>query len=262
MRKWQVLAMGSLAFSVVACSTELQSAFLTVTEEFGNLSGLDSDDGGSGSGGGNGGTGTARFRDEMNVTITNGVLEINGSNVELNTSLVAWVLPSSIRSAEQQDALLAGGYVQISSEISLGTAFALPPGTFILNGDGRAGARRVLINGGESESITLITPDAILFFDQPPVSCDSVAFYFTENGFLVDEFESGDQQFFDSGAIGPRKVLAQIDAYQCQPLRPGLFLRTTGGAAEPNEFREGQDIQATFSIGRLPNGFFTQILIN
>lgn len=262
MRNWHTLVLGTLALGVTACTQELQSAFLTVTEEFGNLSGSDVDGGGSGAGGGSGTDGTARFRDEMTITFANTLVDGLNVRADLNTSLVAWVLPSSIRSAEQQDALLANGYVQLSSQLNIGTAFTLPPGTFILNGEGTAGARRILLAPGEAETVSIITPDVIMFYDQPPVSCDSVAFYYTDGGFLVDEFEVGSLTFDDSRGLGPRKVLSQVDAYSCQPLQPGLFLRTTGGAANANEFREGQDVTVVFSILQLANGFWTQVTIN
>lgn len=264
MRKIRTLAIGSLALLTSACTPELKNAFIAVTEEFGNLSSSDSGSGG-GSGGESSGSGTARFRDSMTITFTNvmqdpALLEI--VNPELNTSLVAWVLPSSIRSADQQDALLNDGYVATVSEIKIGTAFTLPPGTFVLNGAGTAGARKVLLGQGESETITFITPDAILIYDQPPTTCDSVAFYFTENGFLLDEFLPGDYTYPDALTLGSRKPLALVDAYACQPLRPGLFLRTTGAASGSNEYSEGQDVDVQFTLTPFATGFCTQITIN
>ena len=70
------------------------------------------------------------FRRDMTITFRN-----NHPQAEVNTLFVAWVSASSLRSAQQQDALFADGYVQLSSEVRLGTAFTLPVGTFVYNGE-------------------------------------------------------------------------------------------------------------------------------
>ena len=64
------------------------------------------------------------------------------------------------------------------------------------------------------------------------------------------------EQFFNEGEFGAAlagatnagaaKTLAQVDVYQCNPLRPGLFLRVGGGAAAENEYFEGSTIRFEF----------------
>jgi len=172
---------------------------------------------------------------------------------------------SSIRTAEQQDALLAGGYVQLTREVQLGTAFTLPPGTFIYSGPGVAGATpvRLLAAQGDgdgqptTEAFDIITPDVILAFSQPPVSCDSVAFFYTVDGEVLNEPGLG------AGATGagPLKTLAQIDVYECEPFQPGVFLRLGGGARMSNEFFEGNDVRFDFFAGPDQNGDFANVTI-
>ncbi|RMF75205.1 MAG: hypothetical protein D6744_13755, partial [Planctomycetota bacterium] len=171
----------------------------------------------------------AIFRQEMTVTLAN-----NAADDELNVSLAAWVNPSSIRSREQEDALFNSGYVRLDEEVRIGSVFVLPPGTFVWERGGLAGAEvmRILPSGSATGGLvgevsrTFITPDVILVFQDPPVSCDSVAFSFTQDGFPVDDINITIESFEPAIGFGGQKTLAQIDAYQCEPLRPGLFLKT------------------------------------
>ena len=198
------------------------------------------------------------FRRDMTITFRN-----NHPQAEVNTLFVAWVSASSLRSAQQQDALFADGYVQLSSEVRLGTAFTLPVGTFVYNGAGTAGATAIVLNrartttatqgGGQTvtpttESITLITPDAVLVFLQPPVSCDSVAFAYMDNGQPLPAVPVGGAEGPFSGSTGQGgfKTLAQIDVYQCEPLKPGMFIRLSG-ARQRNEYLEGDNLAFDFN---------------
>ena len=49
------------------------------------------------------------------VTLAN-----NHPTAELNTSFAAWVNPNSIRSGQQQDELIANGFVQLNATVRLG----------------------------------------------------------------------------------------------------------------------------------------------
>lgn len=244
--------------------------FLVYTESFGlgtAGSGLDSE-------GGQGIDLPLPFRRELNLAFVN-----THPTDELNVSFVAWVSLSSITSAQQQDALIESGYVQLTRQVELGTAFTLPVGTFVYNGGGTAGATAVLLGstgaveateGGEegedstpdpvlptSQTYSLLTPDAILAFAQPPVSCDSVAFYFTDQGDVL----VGDGLFQGATASGPYKTFAQVDVYQCDPLRPGLFLNLSGASTAPNEYMEGQNIVFQFNPTSTPAGDYATVTI-
>lgn len=233
--------------------------FLTYSELVGVAGGGASNDNGGGGGGG-GGSQDAVFRREMDVTFAN-----NHPSADLEFRYVAWVNSNSIRSAEQQDALLASGYVQLTREVQLGSVFTLPPGTFVLNGEGTAGATKVALRQATastdgstvtatSETLTLITPDVFLVFSQPPVSCDTVAFVYSRDGDpITDDFTNGFSGPYEgSTGLGGYKTLTQINAYDCEPLRPGLFLKLGGGAREPNEFFEGEDVR--FDFNPVPDG--------
>jgi len=222
------------------------SAFQTYSELFG-ASASSNDDGGSGGGGGNGSNGQATFRQTSDITVANG-----SPNFELNIRVAAWVYPSSITTAEQQDALINGGYVQLTRETALGSAFLLPPGTFVFSGGGLAGATTLRIEpgAGNFETLTMITPDVVLFFMEPPNSCETVGFTFTNEGFPLDA-----QGVTRDGVTAPfagytgatddlgTKHLALINGYQCNPFKPGVYLKTTGGGRQPNEFFEGESIR-------------------
>ncbi len=233
-----------------------RNPFLSFTEEFGfSVLGDTQTNQGSGA---QGAAAAARFRRTMTVTLAN-----NSPTGALRVSLAAWVNTSSIRSADQQDVLLSNGYVQLTQEVKLGSAFSLPPGTFVFNGDGVAGASLIRLSpaGGPPETdpdggavtpstsqLELVTPDVILVFLQPPTSCDTVAFVFEQDGEqLPSEPISGVGGIF-SGAtgLGASKSLAQVDVYQCNPLRPGIFLKVGGGARQQNEYFEGENVRFDF----------------
>jgi hypothetical protein len=230
-----------------------RNPFVTFTETFG----LQEQDGGVTSPGGRRGTAAETgFRQVMSFTVVNTSL-----TDELGLSIAAWVNPSSIRSAEQQDALLSNGYVQLGREIRIGTAFVLPPGTFVLSGPGLAGAIPLEVRPGQgmeaaSETLSFITPDVLLAFLEPPISCESVAFAFSQEGFPPDALTGASLVGGTRAPIAAfasaldalhLKTLAQVDAYQCNPLRPGLFLKTGGGVRARNEFFETEDVTIVFS---------------
>lgn len=256
-----VMVCGSLLLPVAGCPTTSagqRNPFVTLAEEFGAPVSGEPQQPGQGGGDQNAGE---FFRRDMTVTFANTHVD-----AELATSMVAWVNVGSIRTADQQDALLRDGYVQLTRETRLGNAFTLPPGTFVYNGAGFAGA--TLVHLGPTQAATtlaamreieLITPDVILVFTQPPVSCENVAFSFLRDGEVV---------FDDDGLITRRtfaeggfKTLAQVDAYQCFPLRPGLFLKTGGGSREANEYFEGENVTITFNETPDADGNFANVVI-
>jgi hypothetical protein len=101
---------------------------------------------------------------------------------------------------------------------------------------------------GANPDYVLLTPDALLVFSQPPVSCDSVAFTFTNP--ITREVLPG-----ASTDVGGYKTLAQMDVYDCDPFQPGLFFRKTGGTPAANEYQEGQAVTVEFN-GAATNGAF------
>ncbi len=202
-----------------------------------------------------------RFRRSMTVTFVN-----NHVDADLDTSFVAWVETGSIRDADQQDALLRDGYVPLTREVRLGTVLTLPPGTFVYNGSGVAGATRIRLgptvaasSRPSTDSISLITPDVILVLVQPPTSCESVAFVFSRDGEVV--FDDDGFITLRTFAEGGFKTLAQVDAYQCDPLHPGVFLKRGGGTRQSNEYFEGESV--TYNFFELPdqNGDFANVTI-
>ncbi len=250
-----------LAAGVVlsACSPETvqRNPFLAYTDEYGVAGQQQTADDESASGGAQA---EGFFRGDLTIRIRN-----NHPGAEANFALVAWVNVGSIRSAEQQDALMRSGYSQLSREVRLGTAHVLPIGTFVYDGGGTAGATAVVLARAQSTadgqnqtttpsefSLTLTTPDAILLFSQPPVSCESVAFYFTDDGdpLTSDPVAGSEAPYAGATLNGGFKTLAQVDAYECSPFRPGLFF-STGGARDPNEYLEGDDV--TFDLFERPN---------
>ena len=217
-----------------------RNAFWTLTETYGTISGSAGVDDGQAAA-----EAEAEFRRTMTITFTN-----NHETAQVDASFAAWVYSSSVHSADQQDALLRGGFVQLTRAVELGTAFTLPPGTFVFAGPGLAGALPVrlacpLTATGQgltiSDSITLITPDVLLVFSQPPVSCDSVAFIFG-NAIAGAAVVTGPVT-----STGGFKTLAQVDVYECTPLRPGLFLKLGGGVRAPNEYFEGENVRFEFN---------------
>lgn len=264
-----VIAAG-IAFLFAGCTgvfpAESRNPFLTLAETFGVP--FDNDNGGGGGGGG--GVVTGEFRRTMSITFAN-----NSRNWELNTAFVAWVNVSSIRNADQQDSLLRGGYVQVTNELRLGTSVTLPPGTFVFNGPGVAGATTVRLNEATGDannnvpstlSVNLITPDAFLVFYEPPVSCDSVAFFFTTEGEVPTALSPPGKGavilFSGSAGLGFLKTLAQIEGYQCSPLKPGYFLKLGGGARKANEFFEGENLRFDFGDAPDANGNFAVVTIS
>lgn len=271
-RVLQLIGLACTAAIAGCATTPGANPFLAAAEFFGiTASGNDgSGGGGGGGGGGSGGSGTARFRDTITLTLVN-----NAAEADLNVSFAAWVTSGSIRSADQQDALIAGGYVLLTREVQIGTVFTLAPGTFVFNGPGLAGATPLVIGAAgvdamgdplpSTRAVTLITPDVLLVYSEPPRSCESVAFSYTVDGFPleIEPVEGGLGEIFQGATgSGPRKTLAQIDAYQCQPLRPGLFLRTSGGARQSNEFIEGEDITIDFFLQADANGRAATVSFN
>ena len=234
-----------------------RNAFVPFNDLFGAPDQGDPDETGQGGGV----AAEARFRRSMTVNFVN-----NHVDADLTTSFVAWVDISSIRDADQQDALLRDGYVPLTREVRLGTVFTLPPGTFVFNGSGVAGATRIRLGPTLAasaipftESISLLTPDVVLVLVQPPTSCESVAFVYSRDGEVV--FDDDGFLNLRTFAEGGFKTLAQIDAYQCDPLRPGVFLKRGGGGRQPNEFFEGEDV--TFNFFEFPdaNGDFAIVTV-
>lgn len=267
MRNWWAMFGCGLALVISGCapvggSTE-RNPFLILTETFGAPPVGDEE---SGAGGGT--LVEGEFRGTMNVNFAN-----NHPDADLNVLFAAWVNLNSIRSAEQQDDLLNSGYVQLTREVRLGSVFTLPPGTFVFNGAGVAGATAILLGPTDratslptTQTIELITPDVLLVFSQPPVSCDSVAFFYTVDGDIPTATSvpnRGALALFEGATGGGfMKTLAQIDVYQCDPLKPGLFLKLGGGARESNEFFEGEDASWTFNAVPDANGFFANVVIS
>lgn len=245
--RWILAVISVVGLGLTGCPSDQINPFQTVTEQFGSQSSRDGD---GSSGGGGGSDAGATFRRAMTVTINN-----NNPDADLELSVLAWVDVSSIRSADQQDFLIAAGYEQITREVRVGGAYTLPPGTFVLQGEGAGGAigvflRRTSANGPPSASFQIITPDVILLYLEPPESCESVAFEYTSDGFQFDAVPvpgSGGELFEGSTGGAGRKTLAQIDVYECDPLRPGLFLKVGGGARAANEYFEGETLIADFN---------------
>jgi hypothetical protein len=203
------------------------------------------------------------FRQPMTVTFQN-----FNTQRELLSNFLAWVEPGSVTTEAQRDALVSSGYVLVEDSIDIGSAFTLVRGTYLYQGTAGANLERIELGefgatGGipSERSLTLVTPDVILLALEPPVSCDSVAFRFVDQGDVITETR-GDSQA-DAGAVpdggilwanatnvGVNKTLAQVDAYQCSPFRPGLFLRVGGGARDVNEFVEGDEV--IFEFYRFP----------
>ena len=259
---------GMLLAAAGACNqlTTERNPFLAYTDEFG-VAGQQQT---STTGAATGVAGQAAFRRDTVVTFRN-----NHSFGDANFSFVAWVNVSSIRSADQQDALLRDGFTQLTHEVRLGTAFVLPVGTFVFDGGGTAGATSLVLNHAQAaaaqsgatatattQSITLNSPDALLVFVQPPVSCESVAFFYSRNGDPLTAVPVGDSDapFGGATSTGGFKTLAQVDIYECDPLRPGVFF-SQGGVRQPNEFFEGENVTFDFLETPTANGSFCTVTI-
>jgi hypothetical protein len=246
-----------LAGWCAGCGTGADQAnpFLTLAEKLGGTEGQSTNQNSS-----SGGAAQAQFRAPLTITFRN-----NHTAAELNTTLVAWVELSSVRTAEQQEELLNDGYIQLPQELRLGSAYVLPIGTYVYYGPGTAGGTPILLlratadtGGGNpiatSQSYTLITPDVILVYAQPPVSCENVAFFYTDQGELLPSGGGSTQG-------GPLKTLAQVNLYECNPFRPGLFVRLGGGARQLNEFVEGEAIAFDFNPGPDAAGNFCIVTV-
>lgn len=227
-----------------------QNPFVTLAETFGISAGDQDTDDTTG-----GVVPEGVFRLPLTVTFTN-----NHSYAGIDASFVAWVELGSIRSSEQEDALLRGGYVQLTEEIRLGTVFTLPVGTFVYNGPGVAGASPISLGAAGAPQfsptlqVSLITPDVFLLFSQPPVSCDSVAYS------LVS-----DQDVVVTGPVsgtGGFKTYAQVDVYECSPLRPGLFLRVGAGTSAGNEYPENGIVLFEFNEAPDADGNYAQVTVS
>lgn len=237
---------------VVGCpsSSGESNPFITLSDQFGIVSGnLDTGDSSSG-----GQSVDLPFRQSMTLTLWN-----QNTDVDIETLFMAWVDLSSIRSTEQEDALIASGYTRLTEEVTLGTVFVLPVGTFVYGGPGAYGATPVELGyaGAPVKASVLqyqfVTPDVLLVFDSPPVSCDSIAYKHIE--------PRGSVSTGPSTSVGGFKTFAQIDAYQCYPLQPGLFFKSGGGSRQTNEFFEGASVLFQFSPGfdELGNSAFVTI---
>jgi hypothetical protein len=243
-----------------------RNPFLGYTEEYGIAGQQQTQQGGAA-------TGTSAvetFRRPLTVSFRN-----NHTSADLNVSFVAWVETSSIRSAEQQDVLLSSGFAQLTHSVDLGTAFTLPTGTFVYDGGGVAGATALLLGPAQAatsststttpteHTITIPTPDAILAFVEPPVSCESIAFYFSRNGEPLTSVpvDGATGPFGGSASTGPFKTMAQIDVYQCSPFKPGVFFSRSGGTRQPNEYLEGEAVTFDFNPTPDANGYFGIVTI-
>ncbi len=229
--------------------------FVTYIEQFGFATASGTGTVGTGTGTGSGTLGAPTFRRNVNVTLEN---SHNTRSVE--TLFLAWVELGSLRSGEEQDALLADGYVQLTRTLEIGSVYALAPGTFVYNGNRTTSPARVRLGSASADteasvqpslSLEFITPDVILVYSAPPTSCDSVAFTFDDNG----QIDIG-----PSSGRGGYKTLAQVDVYQCDPLRPGVFYQSQGGGRTANQFFEGSPITFVFSE-QATNGAFATVTI-
>jgi hypothetical protein len=262
----------------------IRNPYLSYTEEYG-VAGTGAQRASSGAAAGAGTEAT--FRRSLTLRLRN-----NNPAAELNTTLLCWVSVSSIRSGEQQDALLRDGYVQLTQEQRIGSVFTLPVGTYVYAGGGSGGAMAVFLGpaqgAGTSQgtqgqqqgqttqgsttttsttttptvsSMTLTTPDVILVFSQPPVSCDGVAFYYTQNGAPLPSSSpgGGTAPFAGSNTTGGYKTFAQVDVYQCSPLNPGVFLSQGGSGRQQNEYIEGEDVVFDFMPLADANGNFCTV---
>ena len=236
------------------------NAFLTLAEEFGAESSPTAITEPTDTTGGSAGSGTsadAFFRQEMSLTLQN-----NDTTADLNVSLAAWILPSSLISTAQEDLLINAGFVPTTRLTAIGT-LEIPVGAFVRNGGGFAGTENLSIAPMQAEQFTIVTPDVLLIYNDLPRSCESVAFEYQIGGepvpsrlIVPGDSIGGETNNSSLGATnsGGRKTLAQIDAYQCTPFMPGLYFRPGGGARSNNEFFEGQGVRVDFNLNVQDNG--------
>lgn len=219
----------------------------------------------------------AAFRPNLSLQISN-----QGTLGELSTRFVAWVSLSSVPSEFDEDDLVASMYERLAEPLELGAAVTLPAGTWVYNGSGSGPIQTVRLASASADdaglitdtelNIDLLTPDGILFFLAPPESCDSKAFEFLNNGEVVrdpsivttDDGISAAPNLFPiaESPLSGIKVLRQIEGYQCDPFRPGLFLFDGAGQLAPNEYLAGDTVQIAFFAGfELPSdpGLFATV---
>jgi hypothetical protein len=272
MTRKHVLCCVPLLMLVCGCTTSGRqlNPYLTLTEFLGVTAVSPTDDQQTQLSTGQGTLTGPTFRRPLDLTLRN-----FHPTAELNVAFAAWVNINSIRSAEQQDALLADGYVQLRREVRLGSVFTLPVGTFVRNGDGTAGATLVLLPPASAavppdtaatpstQTFSLISPDVILVFLYPPVSCDSIAFYYSRNGEPLTAVPTGDptSPYAGSNREGAFKTLAQVNVYQCDPLKPGLFIKLGGGQKLRNEYFEGENVTFDFNATPDATGNFATVTI-
>lgn len=243
---------------LASCTNQLvespRDPFVTYLEQFGQTA-SSADSGTSGGTSGSESTlSSPTFRRELTVTLNN-----THPTANLETYFIAWVALGSVQNGDQQDTLLASGYVQLTRTLQIGPVYTLPPGTFVFNGRRTTTAARVRLapagsstNASPTLELTMPTPDVVLVYSAPPASCDSTAFTFDVNGVIDTSPSTG---------TGGYKTLAQIDVYQCDPLRPGLFYQAQGGDRADNQFREGSPITFTFSETATADGAFATVTI-
>lgn len=272
MRSWIRTGAGFVGAALLAVGCSPTNAttdpFVAFTDQFGRNTAQDNSSGGGGTSGVNQ---SIKFRQLLTLTLNN-----NDPNYALQLRLAAWVLPSAFTNADQQDELLRFGFVQLTAPVQIGSAYTLPVGTFVyagtsiatganssdlvFNGGGQAGAMEITIGQGtatgttltpHSISLQLPTPDVLLVFMAPPTSCDSPAFVFVDEGTTADisHFGGGYSAYPTPNRDGPIKTLQQVDVYECDPLKPGLFFRK-GGVRNTNQFSEGDTVQ--FDFYRVP----------
>ncbi len=262
MQAWRWILISVVAWPCLSCTPSggERSPFLAYMDTYAvSSSSSSSEQSSSEQGQGEGTATTGWFRGPMTLTFTN-----YHPAAVLDTSFAAWVNVSSVRTADQQDALLRNGYVQLSSPVTLGSAFTLPIGTFVYNGPGVGGATPVRLNPTgavgnpavpSSMQYTLTTPDVVLLFSQPPVSCDNVAFTYSNP-------QTGEVLGGASYAGGGYKTYAQVSAYQCSPFLPGLFLNSgVSTSSATNSYTESQPIAFDFYAGHTTAGAFCIVRI-
>jgi hypothetical protein len=242
--------------------------FLTLTEQQLIESNAATPGGGTSTGGGT--AAATVFRRVMTVTFAN-----NNSAADLSFNFLAWVDAGSINTAGQQDALWDSGYIQLTRSLKLGPAYTLAPATFIYSPEGTAAATRVSLLAAAGTTTTdtttpttatetthsLLTPDVILVFLDPPDSCDSTAFEYSDEGDVLTSapFTAIGGVFGGATTTGGFKTLAQINVYQCDPFQPGLFLKHGGGSRSPNQYFEGEDARVEFNRAPDAAGMFALV---
>ena len=268
-----VLFLGGLGCLTSANQTSA-NPFVVLTEQQLIESNAETPGGGTSAGGGT--AAETIFRAVMTVSFAN-----NHPYADLDFNFIAWVDPGSIHSADDQDELWDSGYIQLSRTLDLGLAYSLAPGTFVYSPEGTPAATHVtlLTAAGEltadaetgaaaaegvtpsESSFTLVTPDAILVFLDPPDSCDSVAFEYSDEGdVLTSNPISGVSGVFGGATTsGGFKTLAQVDVYQCDPFQPGVFLKPGGGGRQANQYFEGEDARFAFYAGASADGDFATV---